>query len=173
MQATLGLLALIVLLAPLAVAATHVGQAVALQPACKAAPVTLAAGAEGTTAVGASGTSATTAYTSRPQTRTLLVLTGVSGTWNVTLRHVASSFQATDAVTVGLSDGVTAVPQVQVALGAPVLATGTPLPLSPGGTLQVQVTGNLAGNNVRTLDLRIVMQGDGTVVEYAYHLDLT
>ena len=134
-----------------------------------AVPVTLAAGAAGTTVLGESKTSASTTGAVLPLLGAVTVLSVQPGgaTWTVRVRAVSVSAGA-DTMTVALA-GVT---QVTVVAGALSLTTGDPVTLS---SLALPITVSGACVLTCTFELRLLLSppGGGPALEYPYRLSVT
>ncbi|MCA1819627.1 MAG: hypothetical protein ABR562_07605 [Thermoplasmatota archaeon] len=147
-----------------------------VSPSAKAPPVTLAAGATGTTTLGTSLTSAATTRTGLPALaqEVLLVKKGTSG-WDIRMRlNSATGFGALDSATVQLVLGATTQTQAVVTLGAVTQTIGTAVNLpSTGGDLSVKVLGTKLSAGPSTLAMTILAAPTGSTVpalSYTYTL---
>jgi len=167
----------------LAVAAAGVlvqTERVTTSPSAAAPPLTLAAGATGTTTLGSSATSASTSKTGLAATaaEVLLVKKG-SASYDVRIRlDSVSGFGALDTATVELVLGAsTQVQDVVGANGAITQSVGTAIPLPAGGSdMSVKVLGTKLSGGTSTLSMTILLAPTGASVpalSYSYTLRIT
>jgi len=148
-------------------------------PAAKAAPVTLAAGATGTTTLGSSATSASTTKSGLSTAQEVLLVKKGTSSWDVQVKLLSvSGFGALDAATVELVLGATTqVQDVVGANGAVTQSIGTPVTLPAGGSdLSVKVLGTKLSGGTSTLHLQVLAVPTGASVPamaYTYTLAVT
>lgn len=151
---------------------------VAVAPAAATPPVTLGAGASGTTTLGASLTSAATTRAGLPvlATEVLQVRKG-SASWDIRVRlDSATGFGSLDSATVQLVLDATTQTQAVVTLGVVTQTQGLPITLpSSGSDISVKVLGTKvsAGSSVLAMTLLVAPSGGQPVASYTYTLTIT
>jgi hypothetical protein len=171
--------ALGLLLAAPALAALTAREDVAFAPAAKTPPVTLAAGATGTTTLGASGTTASTTRSGLPIAyQEVLLMQEGSASYDVQVRlDTATGFGALDSATLRLVRGAVTQVQNAVTLGVVTQTIGTPVTLPPSGAdISVQVIGTKVSGGSSVLGMTILLSPTGSslpAISYRYTLTIT
>lgn len=151
---------------------------VTASPSAKAPPLTLGAGASGTTTLGASLASASTSRTGLPvvAAEVLQVKKGAAS-WDVRISlDSATGFGSLDSATVSIVLGATTQNQAVVTLGSVTQSTGVAISLPTSGSdLSVKVLGTKTSAGPLVLAMKVVLVptgGTGPTVSYPYTLTI-